>query len=615
MKNKKLIIVVLLAILFAYSFSNLFSKYQEKYFLNDLSKNNINHIVSYDVKEPISTKELLNVYDDIASNENIVLYSFIYKGDNKYINYYNPSKISEFNYLINNYKSTCSLNCIEFQEIQINDFSLGISSIQFFSTTKIDKSIFDKYNLNVSYVDEYDVNHEIEEDSSIQRLLNEYNLFIIINILICITLIFILFTSIIKNIYEINLYGVYGYRFKTLFSDLNKKYLKINLIVYFSFSIFFSLIFYRNFSIFTSVLLFLIIQAIIVYIIFTLFLFSFYNNIKKDFKYKYIRKSIVIMSLVVSVMSVLTIQFMKSSLIYTSTYLKAEESYKISKNYYSLDQDMSMDIEMQKNISNTLINDYNAIYRVLMIDDEYVLEVEESFFKSNMIKDIDGNEVKVIQNTAYVTKNSNNEINSKFKWGYDSFDLVYLQDKDEEYITLDNEIPNVKLSDAIIIVKSSNEMLISNVSISSSSKENVEKIFNEVYEKYNIKYKPKYHKIGNAFLKEEFNDKSISSIFSVIIAFIALLITNISYTYLIFENNKDKILLSNIYGHRYINRMSFVLKEFFTSILITFTLLILLGIYSYVIFGIIIIVEFIILNIITVNLVNKNLINNIKEEL
>ncbi len=183
---------------------------------------------------------ILSNYDELASNEGMVLHTSSQEGDEVFLKYYNPTQNAEFIDLVNNYEKKCSINCIEFIEVEIveaRDFSIGGSTVQIYSSTEIDKSIFDKYDLDVIFIDELEEQHlgedHTEEESVIDEVIREYYLYLVVNILVCTTLLLILFVTLISNIREITLHSIYGYNFKTLFLDFNRKYLKSNLIIYF----------------------------------------------------------------------------------------------------------------------------------------------------------------------------------------------------------------------------------------------------------------------------------------------------------------------------------------------------------------------------------------------
>ncbi len=614
MKNKNYLLVLLVAILSAYSFSNLYSKYQFKSLTDDLSENGVSHRVNYDLSMSLDEDIVLSNYDNLATNEEFVLYSLGFQEDDKVLKYYNPSQDSSFTEIINDYQKQCTIDCIKVIEVSPNDFSLGLSSIQVYSSSKIDKSLFSKYSLDVIFADEYiDLDHVIEEESMIQKMLVEYYLYIIINILICITLLFILFINIITNIREINLHAIYGYKFKTLFWDFNKRYLKSYLLLYLSVFILLTLAIYRNLAIILSSMLYALLQLLLIYVLFIIIQVIFYKGIKRHYQHRHLRKSIVILSIIIAILTVLTVQFMSSSITNTSSYLNIDKAYEIEKDYYELDHDMSIDVQTHAKISNVLVDEYGAIYRTFTDYDYKMLQVEESFFKTNGIKDIDGNKIVPSLDAAYIVDSK--VLGDSFEYGFMSYDLVYIQDTGLDYITLDYLTPTVQLSDVIIVVKSREEMLASNVSLYSESPETAQKIFTKVYQDHGLEYEPKFSVLGNVIIKDEYYEKSISTILSAIVALTTILIANVSYTYLIFEHNKERILLANIYGHGYFNRMRDMLKEFAIVALMTLTIMMVIGIYATLIYLAILVIQFIVLNIVTNNLVGKSLVSNLKEEM
>ncbi|MFV0498571.1 MAG: hypothetical protein ACK5NF_00830 [Bacilli bacterium] len=195
------------------------------------------------------------------------------------------------------------------------------------------------------------------------------------------------------------------------------------------------------------------------------------------------------------------------------------------------------------------------------------------------------------------------------------YEKVQIKDNGKHYDTLSPFTTTVKLRDVVLIIYGSESLYVSNVYIKAKSNEHAEQIFTKVYKNNNIDLDVSVVELGQDQFKNQANNAFKENVVTSIVAIICILLANIFYTLLVFQNNKNKILISNIFGQNYYNRMSCVIKYFLIVWLFTIVIMIIVGVYAMHLYLVVFIAQFIVMNLYIKYLTKKSIVKHLKEEL
>lgn len=616
MSTKSKILLCFIAILAGYSFSSAYNTYVEMSLQNNLIMNN-EFFSKTSYQYEVDVEEIISNYENMAREENFVLFSIENSSDGQYIYYYDPTLNTEFMKIVDNYEKQCYQNCIIFVEQKIEDFSIGTYDIEVFSEDTITRDIYDKYNIDVEEI----VHHSEDHSDNFNLIRYHYYSTVITAVLTIFMMICILIIELISNIKKINLYSVYGYSYKTLIGDWNKSYIMFFLIIYLVIFNVVCLLIVRNVHFIKYGFLYSIFIFLITYITFLITTYYFYTKIRKVYHFRFLKSSIIYFGTILSILTVLSLYFVNTTINYYKISSDANEAFDINKNYYYLNYDLSLNEETQAKIAKDLIDNHSGIYRQyaeIELGKTPILFSDYSIFSENgYIYDINGELIipDESKNILYYTDESALNNLSNHGLNIDLYEKMQIRDNGEEYITLSPFVSTVKLKDIVLIIVESDALYISNVYIKSESKLNAEELFSRVFIDHGINSDVKVFEVGESQIKKNIEDKYTDNAISSIVSVISIVIANIFFTLLIFQKNKDKIIISNVLGYNYFNRMYIVIREFIITCLMSLIMMFIIGVYAVYLYVIIFIIQYIVFDLNIRLLTKKSLTKHLKGEM
>lgn len=620
-KKFKLTLLILISILISQSFTKIYTDFKQYKFLSSFESNATVIRFDYSLKETINEDKSIEKLNQYLIDNNFILFNFK-NYPNNIFEYYSPTNIDKWNNKIEEYKSKCGPSCFTTRQMSYKDLNVSGS----YSITGENKISHNDISNNIPYLIVVD---EIQDDvhaiSDTAYFINEYKLYILLEILIIFSIIFIFYFDFFKELDKIILYSIYGYSFISFL----KYFFKNRFLIPYSFLVMLSTILFiirqKTLESFFAI----VILNILIFCSITLILvplkFLVFNNIRKKLKYNILYFSVAFSSIILSIFIVLAVSLLSTLKYNFEIKNNIETSNNVLDNYYQVEFDQSINFEDQILMSETLLNEYNAT-SIQFIEQgidpssgsKNKLVVDKFFLEDNpQIKNINGSDIILDNESKVYILTTGDELDFSYFKTQDIFEIIYVTDDGRKYNTFDLFIPYTELNETLIEVIQEYP-LISNVYLQASSENEAIKVYQDIYSKYNVETRPIIHKVTYDSFEDELQVKTKSSIYATILSILCIVIATSFYTLLIFTKYKTKIILSYIYGYNKIVIFKNLICEIaivFSFAFVTLFFIFNISIFEYAILLLIFIFEIILMYFSVQKLLKKSVINFIKGEI
>ncbi|MFV0498869.1 MAG: hypothetical protein ACK5NF_02400 [Bacilli bacterium] len=659
MKKKYFVFIIFLTLVSAFAFTRVIN---DLYIYEFLEKSGIDSVTFYPssgsgTNIADNKDEFINTLDE----HDAMISTYNYTENKLIFEYYNINNKGKTS--IDKYNKVCTIDCIEFLELKKENISFD-NGIQVKSRDNLQLiNEVDKIGIDL----EYNIGESTTLNMKISNFLQVYSLYAKIFLLIVMCFVTLTLIQIIKDLKEVRLQSLFGYKFNTIWYNSNKK---IFINIYLVYMLLTPLIAYVGFkslmnSIYVAIITF--IMVILSWIISSIILFFVYTCISKRMLSLISKNIVYVTSIVLIVISLFVID--ATSTVLSNIEIKSllSNNNEYLSNYYMPKHNTNISVDENEKVFNYLIENDLAEYYNLHTEEVnnfsktkkygYVLEVDKNFFKRNpqitlsngkkinyskiyekhilnnklskekMQEMRDGifenanlsdEEINNLTTTNLIFKKKSVDIEKNI-FVYDNYNegsFIQILDDNRDYHTFVLDIEDMKLNNFAIYVRNEPDFL-SNLYIKADSSYKAQNILREVYSKYDINVKADVKSAGNEVVSNNANIDVKASLIACSIGVIILICTLLLYVELLFIKYKSSIITASLYGFK--NKIIFkdILVEFLVvnMCVLLVLLLFMYSLTSIIIWILLLLLEYIIIITTGKKLVKLKLVEYIKGEL